>query len=87
MIEQNGFTQKKSFETVKILLELIKQSLESDDDVRISGFGKFCVKLKAKREGRNPATREDMMLAPKKVVRVQCSGILREKLIREKAMA
>ena len=62
VIEQNGYTRKKSIETVEILLELIKQSLASDEDVLISGFGKFCVKQKAKRRGRNPATSRNMML-------------------------
>ena len=56
--EQNGFTRKKSIETVETLLELIKSELESGDDVMISGFGRFCVKEKAKRRGRNPATPE-----------------------------
>jgi integration host factor subunit alpha len=60
--KRNGFTRKKSIETVEILLELIKQSLKSGDDVLISGFGKFCVKKKAKRRGKNPATGTDMML-------------------------
>ena len=78
--ERNGFTCKKSIETVEILLELIKQSLESGDDVLISGFGKFCVKKKKKRRGRNPATGEDLMLAPRKVVTFQSSMKLREKL-------
>jgi integration host factor subunit alpha len=50
----NGFTRKKSIETVEILLELIKSTLESGDDVMISRFGRFCVKEKAKRRGRNP---------------------------------
>ena len=78
--ERNGFTRKKSIDTVEILLELIKQSLESGDDVLISGFGKFCVKKKKKRRGRNPATGEDLMLAPRKVVTFQSSMKLREKL-------
>jgi len=52
VIEQNGFTRKKSIETVETLLELIKSELESGDDVMISGFGKFCVKNKKKRKGR-----------------------------------
>ena len=78
--EQNGFTRKKSIETVEILLELIKQSLESGDDVLISGFGKFCVKKKKKRRGRNPATGGDLMLAPRKVVTFQSAIKLREKL-------
>ena len=50
VIEQNGFTRKKSIETVETLLELIKSELESGDDVMISGFGKFCVKQKAKQK-------------------------------------
>ncbi len=87
VIEQIGFTQKKSFVTVEIVLEIIKSTLESGEDVLISGFGKFCVKKKHERRGRNPATGEDMLLAPKKVVTFQCSGILREKLNRKKATA
>ena len=78
--ETNGFTRQKSTETVEILLELIKRSLESGEDVLVSGFGKFCVKDKKKRRGRNPATGKTMMLRPRKVVTFHCSGKLREKL-------
>ena len=78
--EKNGFTRRKSIETVEILLELIKRTLEAGEDVLISGFGKFCVKKKKKRRGRNPATGEDLMLAPRKVVTFQSSMKLREKL-------
>jgi len=85
--EGNGFTQKKTLETVETMLEIIKSTLESGEDILISGFGKFCVKKKRERRGRNPATGEDMMLAPRKVVTFQCSGILREKLNRKKATA
>jgi integration host factor subunit alpha len=78
--ERNGFTSKKSIETVEILLELIKQSLASGDDVLISGFGKFCVKKKSERRGRNPATGTEMMLRSRKVVTFKCSGKLRDKI-------
>jgi integration host factor subunit alpha len=84
---QNGYTQKKSIETVEILLELIKSTLESGENVLISGFGKFCVKQKAQRKGRNPATGSDMMLAQRTVVTFQCSGILKKKLNTKKATA
>jgi integration host factor subunit alpha len=57
--KQNGFTRKKSSETVETILELIKSALESGEDALISGFGKFCVKEKQERKGRNPATGED----------------------------
>jgi len=76
----NGFTRKKSIETVEILLELIKSTLESGDDVMISSFGKFCVKKKDERRGRNPATGKDLILAPRKVITFKCSGKLKEKL-------
>ena len=78
--EQNGFTQKKSSETVETILELIKSTLTAGEDVLISGFGKFCVKEKRERRGRNPATGEDMMLVPRRVVTFKCSGKLRDKV-------
>ena len=80
VVETNGFTRIQSIETVEILLELIKRSLESGEDVLISGFGKFCVKKKKKRRGRNPATGKAMMLRPRKVVTFHCSGKLKEKI-------
>ena len=51
----------KSVEIVDSLLEIIKQTLENGEDVLISGFGKFCVKEKRKRRGRNHQTGEDLM--------------------------
>jgi integration host factor subunit alpha len=78
--EANGYARNKSVETVETLLELIKSALESGDDVMISGFGKFCVKNKKKRRGRNPATGKDLILAPRKVVTFKWSGKLKEKL-------
>ncbi len=80
VVETNGYTQKKAFEAVGIMLELIKRTLETGEDVLISGFGKFCVKNKKKRKGRNPATGEDMILAPRNVVTFQCSGKLKERI-------
>ena len=70
----NACTRNKSFEIVEILLELIKAALDSGDDVMISGFGRFCVKEKAKRCGRNPATGKDLIIAPRKVVTFKWSG-------------
>ena len=77
---RNGFTKKKSIETVETLLEIIKRSLEFGENVLISGFGKFCIKEKKERRGRNPATGDSMMLAPRRVVTFKCSGKLRDKI-------
>jgi integration host factor subunit alpha len=79
-IHELGLTKKKSVEVIERLLEIIKRSLESSEDVLISGFGKFCVKDKAKRKGRNPATGEDLMLRGRRVVTFKCSGKLRHKI-------
>ena len=75
---ENGYSRKKATELVETLLELIKSSLESGEDVLVSGFGKFCVQSKKERRGRNPATGEDMLLAPKRIVTFKCSGKLRK---------
>jgi integration host factor subunit alpha len=77
---QTGFPKNRSLQIVETLLEIIKSALESGEDVLISGFGKFCVKRKDERRGRNPATGDAMMLAPRKVVTFTCSGKLRDKI-------
>ena len=78
--EQPGFPNNQSVDVTEFLLELIKSSLEAGDDVLVSGFGKFCVKDKAERKGRNPATGESMMLDSRRVVTFKCAGKLRDKI-------
>jgi integration host factor subunit alpha len=80
LTEHNGYAKKQSVNTIEALLEIIKRSLESGEDVMISGFGRFCVKEKHKRLGRNPATGDDMTLEPRRVVTFKCSGKLRDKI-------
>ena len=75
-----GFTKSKSADLTESILEIIKQSLESRQEVLISGFGKFYVKEKKERRGRNPATGEDLMLGSRRVVSFKCSGVLRNKI-------
>jgi integration host factor subunit alpha len=78
--QQLGFPKKQSNEVVEQLIETIKTTLASGEDVFISGFGKFCVKDKEERRGRNPATGDSMMLRPRRVVTFKCSGKLRRKV-------
>lgn len=79
-VHELGFTKKKSVAIIETLLEIIKSSLEKGEDVLISGFGKFCVKNKNQRRGRNPATGAELILRQRKVVTFKCSGKLREKI-------
>ena len=78
-----GFLRKESVDIVESLFETIKGTLESGKDVLVSGFGKFCVKAKRERKGRNPATGEDAILPARRVVTFKCSGQLRGKINRE----
>ncbi len=78
--KQNGYPKNQSSEIIETLLETIKRTLESGEDILVSGFGKFCVKTKNERRGRNPATGKDMMLEPRRVVTFKCSGRLRDKI-------
>jgi integration host factor subunit alpha len=78
--QQLGFPKSQSLETTETLIELIKSTLESGDDVLISSFGKFCVREKAERRGRNPATGEDAILPARRVVAFKCSGKLRDEV-------
>jgi integration host factor subunit alpha len=80
MSDTLGFSRKRSSEVVESLLEIIKSALESGDDVLMSGFGKFCVRDKRARRGRNPATGKDKILRDRRVVTFKCSGKLRERL-------
>jgi integration host factor subunit alpha len=76
--QELGFPKNRSTELLELLLELMKNKLEKGEDVLISGFGKFCVKEKKERRGRNPATGDDMILAKRRVITFRCSHLLRE---------
>jgi integration host factor subunit alpha len=78
--KQNGCPENQSSEIIGTLLEIIKRTLESGEDALVSGFGKFCVKTKNERRGRNPSTGEDMMLESRRVVTFRCSRQLRDKI-------
>lgn len=78
--EELPFPKNKSTEVIEGLIEIIKRTLADGEDVLISGFGKFCVKNKRERRGRNPATGNDLILEKRKVVTFKCSGKLRDKI-------
>jgi integration host factor subunit alpha len=76
-------TDLKRYQTATIfetLFEIVKKTLESGEDVLISGFGKFCVQHKNERRGRNPQTGNLITLGPRKVVTFRCSPVLRDKI-------
>ena len=77
---QVGLSKSQSRAVLENLLEIMKASLENGEDILISGFGKFVVKQKAPRRGRNPQTTEDLQLRARRVVVFKTSGVLRDKI-------
>jgi integration host factor subunit alpha len=75
-----GFLKNRSLEIVETLTYIIKSKLATGEDVLVSGFGKFCVKEKHERKGRNPATGEGTKLVARRVVTFKCSRRLRDKI-------
>ena len=75
-----GFSKNQSTNIIESLIELIKSKLESGEDVLVSGFGKFCVRDKNKRMGRNPQTGDSLMMRSRRVVVFKWSGVLKDKI-------
>jgi len=77
---QMGMSKQESGQIVESLFEIIKGTLANGEDLLISGFGKFCVRQKNARRGRNPQTQESLILAARKVLVFKASGVLRERI-------
>jgi integration host factor subunit alpha len=75
-----GLSKHQSRVLIYEVFEVIKKALESGEDVRITGFGKFTVRKKAPRKGRHPSTGEDLPLDGRTVVTFKCSQILKDRI-------
>ena len=73
-------TKKQAVEIVEIFMRITKDCLTNHEDLLLSGFGKFNVKEKQARRGRNPQTGKYLMLDARTVVTFKPSGRLRDKI-------
>jgi len=78
--EKVGFSKKESSELVELIFETVKQTLENGDNVKISGFGKFEVRHKEARRGRNPQTGREIEISARKVLSFKPSQVLKAQL-------
>ena len=78
--EKTGLDEKTASEGLETFLEIIKSNLSKGEAVGFSGFGKFSVKEKRARRGRNPRTGEELIIAPRRVINFTLSNVLRAKL-------
>jgi len=80
LFSKNLFTKGECAQIVDRVFELMRQTLESGEEIMISGFGKFQLRRKSRRRGRNPHSGAPLDLPPRIVVTFKCSGVLREKI-------
>jgi integration host factor subunit alpha len=78
--EKIGFSKKESAEIVDLVFDLIKETLENGEKIKISGFGNFVVREKRPRKGRNPQTGEEIQISARKVLTFKPSQVLRKAL-------
>lgn len=78
--EKTGFSKKDSIELVELVFETMKSTLESGENLKISGFGNFNIKLKNDRRGRNPQTGEQITIEARRIITFKPSPTLKHKI-------
>ncbi len=78
--EKIGFSRKESAEIVDLVFDLMKETLEHGDKIKISGFGNFVVREKRARKGRNPQTGQELEISARRVLTFKPSQVLRKTL-------
>ncbi len=78
--EEIGFSKRDSAKITETLFDIIKETLENGDNVKLSGFGSFNIQYKRARRGRNPQTGESMTISARRILSFKPSNVLREKL-------
>jgi len=68
LFEKVGLSKRDAKEMVELFFEEIRSTLESGEQVKLSGFGNFDLRQKSERPGRNPKTGEDIPISARKVV-------------------
>ncbi|MBN2298654.1 MAG: integration host factor subunit alpha [Deltaproteobacteria bacterium] len=80
IVLNTGLSRKEASDGIETFIEIIKQALEKKESVSISGFGKWKVREKTARRGRNPKTAEEIVISPRSVVTFSLSNVLRSRL-------
>ncbi len=82
LFEQLGLNKRESKEFVELFFEKIRESLESGESVKLSGFGGFSVRDKKSRPGRNPKTGEEVPVTPRRVVTYKASQKVKNRIVK-----
>ena len=80
ILVNTGLDKVTASEGIETFIQIIKSNLSKGEDVNFSGFGKFHVREKRARRGRNPKTGEEMIISPRRAITFSLSTALRAKL-------
>jgi len=75
--EKVRFTKADTAKIVDLVFDIIKEALQCEDKIMISGFGSFVARKKLPRRGRNPQTGSDMEISSRRVLTFKPSPVLR----------
>ena len=78
--DEVGFSKRESADIVETFLDIIKETLENGENIKLSGFGSFNIRDKRARRGRNPQTGESITITPRRVLTFKASNVLRDQL-------
>jgi integration host factor subunit alpha len=81
--EKVGFSKKEVAKIVESVFDLIKEHLQKEDKIKISGFGNFVVRRKRSRRGRNPQTGTDIEISARRILTFKPSQVLKASLNRK----
>ena len=87
LFEQLGLNKREAKEFVELFFEKIRESLESGESVKLSGFGGFSVRDKKSRPGRNPKTGEEVPVTPRRVVTYKASQKVKDRIAKSNVSA
>ena len=80
LFEELGLNKREAKEMVELFFEEIRSSLESNEHVKLSGFGNFDLRNKRERPGRNPKTGEEVPILPRRVLVFRPSHVLKKRI-------
>lgn len=81
--EKVGFSKKEVSKIVESVFDIIKESLQQEEKIKISGFGNFVIRKKRARRGRNPQTGNDIEISPRRILTFKPSQVLKSSLNRQ----
>ncbi len=76
--EKVGISKKETAKVIHVIFDTIKETLENEESVKVSGFGTFSVRRKRARRGRNPQTDEEITISARKVITFKASNVLKD---------